>query len=72
MIITIPPEKGFVDNNKRGLMVINCFIDNKQNARIGYEERVDIIKNVFVNKTKYVCNYLNIIDRSELKGRIYS
>jgi len=53
-------------------MVINRFIDNKQNARIGYEERVDIIKNVFVNKTKYVCNYLNIIDRSELKGRIYS
>jgi len=72
MIITIPPENGFVDNSKRGLMVINRFIDNRQNARIGYEERVDIIKNVFVNKTKYVCNYLNIIDRSELKGRIYS
>jgi len=72
MIITITPEKGFVDNSKRGLMVINRFIDNRQNARIGYEERVDIIKNVFVNKTKYVCNYLNIIDRSELKGRIYS
>ncbi len=72
MIITMPPEKRFVDNVKHGVMVTKRFIDNSNNGYLGDQERVDISKNTFVNKTKYVCNYLNIIDRSELKGRIYS
>ncbi len=72
MIITMPPEKRFVDNIKHGLLVTNRFIDNVHNGHMPDGKRVDISKNTFVNKTKYVCNYLNIIDRSELKGRIYS